>query len=228
MKKTVQVLLTIALMVSFGLATLYCSPPPPAESGTMDSGDGYVNLIKKDEDGKYNKHGWNHYGPGYFVLDQDTGILKSHGGMGLFWYSEEMYGDFVLEMDFMTEQGTTNSGVFFRVPYLISSNQYIYDSFEIQIYDSDEAGMEHYTGAIYDANPPSVRASKGPGEWNHYKITCKGLNVTVELNGTVVNEWVLRPAGKVATCWPKGYIGLQNHDDTSSVMFKNIKIKKLD
>ena len=39
--------------------------------------------------GKYSKHGWNHYGPGHFTLDSKTGVLKSHGGMGLFWYSEK-------------------------------------------------------------------------------------------------------------------------------------------
>ena len=40
--------------------------------------------ILEKKNGKYTKHGWNHYGPGYFTLDSETGVLKSHGGMGLF------------------------------------------------------------------------------------------------------------------------------------------------
>ena len=47
---------------------------------------------------RYSKHGWNHYGPGYFELDEKTGVLKGHGGMGLFWYSVKKYKDFILEL----------------------------------------------------------------------------------------------------------------------------------
>ena len=31
---------------------------------------------------------------GYFELDEHTGVLTSHGGMGLLWYSVREYGDF--------------------------------------------------------------------------------------------------------------------------------------
>jgi hypothetical protein len=72
--------------------------------------------ILRSHDGRYSKHGWNHYGPGYFELDAEAGILKSHGGMGLFWYAAREYGDFVLELEFMSSDGATNSGVFVRVP----------------------------------------------------------------------------------------------------------------
>jgi hypothetical protein len=157
-----------------------------------------------------------------------------------------MFGDFVLELDFMVDDVSTNSGIFIRVPYMPSSNQYIYDCFEIQIYDAaldasrkhvmhegakPNEGQDnpalHVTGAIYDAKPPTAFPSKPVGEWNHYKITCKGLHYTIELNGEVVNEWDVQPSGKVATHWPKGYIGLQNHDETSAVYFRNIRVMPL-
>ena len=35
--------------------------------------------------GGYEKHGWNHYGPGYFEVDPKTGVFKGQGGMGLLW-----------------------------------------------------------------------------------------------------------------------------------------------
>ena len=47
---------------------------------------GYTNLLKTSN-GDYSKNGWNHYGPGYFTIDKDTGVLETIGGMGLFWYS---------------------------------------------------------------------------------------------------------------------------------------------
>ena len=50
--------------------------------------------ILEKKTGKYTKHGWNHYGPGYFTLDSETGVLKSHGGMGLMGYSKKKIQEF--------------------------------------------------------------------------------------------------------------------------------------
>lgn len=186
---------------------------------------GFEQLLKTP-DGGYSKAGWNHYGPGYFDLDPQTGILTSHGGMGLFWYAVREYADFVLELDFRCTDRTTNSGVFLRVPGVPSSDDYIYHSFEIQIDDTSE-GI-HHTGAVYDAEAPSASASRSPGEWNHYAITFKGAHLTVELNGTKVIDWEAGPRGKVRDFARRGYIGLQNHDDRSPVFFRNIFVKQLE
>ncbi len=100
-------------------------------------GPGYEQILK-EHDGTYTKDGWEHFGPGYFELDPETGVLRSHGGMGLFWYAVQEYGDFVLELDFKCSDVTTNSGVFVRVPGVPTSDDYIYHSFEIQIDDASE------------------------------------------------------------------------------------------
>jgi len=175
--------------------------------------------------GGYSKAGWNHYGPGYFILDEKTGILKSQGGMGLFWYSVKKYKDFVLELEYKTTKKDTNSGVFYRVPEMPVSDDYIYHSFEIQVYD---VGKDVYkTAAVYDAEPPKFDAFKQTGEWNHYKITVKGKNVQVELNGKLVVNWQMEPRGKVKDFALEGYIGLQNHDSISPVFYRNRFIKEL-
>ena len=177
------------------------------------------------EGGRFTKQGWNHYGPGYFELDAETGILTSHGGMGLLWYAVQEYGDFVLELDFRCSDVNTNSGVFLRVPGVPSSNDYIYHSFEIQIDDGGD-GI-HQTGAVYDAEAPSKRGSNPPGEWNHFTISFVGSHITVEVNGKKVIDWEAEPRGKVADFAPRGYIGLQNHDDQHPVYFRNIFVKDL-
>jgi hypothetical protein len=187
---------------------------------------GYERILRQRRNGTFTKAGWNHYGPGYFELDAQTGVLASHGGMGLFWYAVEEYGDFVLELDFMTEVENANSGVFLRVPGVPSSDDYIYHSWEIQIHDVSE-GI-HQTGGVYDAEAPSHLASKGAGEWNHYKITFVGDHITVELNGETVVDWEAEPRGKVEDWAPRGYIGLQNHDRDTRTFFRNIFVKKLD
>lgn len=189
------------------------------------SPSGELEQILKSYNGTYTKAGWNHYGPGYFELDRETGVLKSHGGMGLFWYSVKEYADFELELEFMSTDEHTNSGVFVRVPGVPVSDDYIYHSFEIQINDAGE-GI-HQTAAVYDAEAPSELASNPPGEWNHFKISFIGDHIEVELNGTKVVDWDAEPRGKVEDFAQRGYIGLQNHDDRSPVYFRNIYVKEL-
>jgi sugar phosphate isomerase/epimerase len=181
--------------------------------------------ILRRRGGRYEKHGWNHYGPGHFELDGKTGILKSQGGMGLLWYAVKTFKDFVLELDFKCSEPETNSGVFLRVPGVPASDDYIYHSFEIQIQDSGE-GI-HKTGAAYDAEAPRLDAARPTGEWNHFKITCRGRRITVELNGREVLDWEAEPRGKVRDFALEGYIGLQNHDSVSPVYFKDIFIREL-
>lgn len=189
--------------------------------------EGYEAILRS-YNGRYTKAGWNHYGPGYFELDPATGILTTHGGMGLFWYSVKEYGDFVLELDFKTSEPRSNSGVFVRVPGVPTSDDYIYHSFEIQIDDSDDSGDGiHLTGGAYDAQGPTHLATKPPGEWNHFKITFVGSRLQVELNGEQVLDWEAEGRGKVEDFAPRGYIGLQNHDDRSPVYFRNIFVKDL-
>jgi hypothetical protein len=214
--------LVIAMAALAGLAGLASAARPGDEAQTAMQG--YEQILKQ-VDGRYTKAGWNHYGPGHFELDEATGVLKSHGGMGLFWYSVKEYGDFVLELDFMCTDRTTNSGVFLRVPGVPSSDDYIYHSFEIQINDAGE-GI-HRTGAVYDAEAPSELASLPPGQWNHFKITFRGKRIEVELNGKQVVGWEAEPRGKVRDFAMRGYIGLQNHDDQSPVYFRNIYVKEL-
>jgi len=185
--------------------------------------EGYDQILRRSG-GRYEKHGWNHYGPGYFECDPKTGVLKGQGGMGLLWYSKKVK-DFVLECDFKCSTETTNSGIFLRVPSVPVSDDYIYHSIEIQI-DDQSTGI-HHTGAAYDIEAPKVLASIPTGEWNHFKIEFKGLHLKIELNGKLVMDWEARPGGKVMDISPVGYIGLQNHDSQSPPYFRNIYLKEL-
>jgi sugar phosphate isomerase/epimerase len=174
--------------------------------------------------GAYEKHGWNHYGPGYFECDPKTGVLKGQGGMGLLWYGRKVK-DFVLECEFKCSTGTTNSGIFLRVPSVPVSDDYIYHSIEIQI-DDTSTGI-HHTGAAYDIEAPQAPASQPTGEWNHFRIEFKGMHLKVELNGKLVMDWDAHPGGKVKDLSPEGYIGLQNHDSQSPPFFRNVYFKAL-
>ena len=199
---------------------------PAARVTEAELAEGFTPLIG-DVDGRFHKHGWNHYGPGHFTLDHDTGILASHGGMGLLWYAAEMFGDFTLRLQFRASKPEANSGVFLRVPEMVTSDEYIYHSFEIQIHATGDVPI-HRTGAVYDAEAPSEDRTRPAGEWNDMEISFVGDRITVALNGARVVDWTAEPRGKIRDFAARGYIGLQNHDWDSSVYFRNIRVKKLD
>ena len=203
-------LIVVAVLCGFG----------PSRAGE----DGFEEMLSQ-HDGRYTKHGWNHYGPGHFELDPETGVLTSRGVMGLLWYAVKEYGDFVMELEFNCEDDRTNSGIFLRVPGVPTSDDYIYHSFEIQIDEAAEGVSQ--TGAVYAAEPPGPHDKNPPGEWNHYRIAFIGYQITVDLNGQRIIDWKAEPRGKVEDFAPRGYIGLQNHDIHTSVRFRNIRIKEV-
>lgn len=200
---------------------------PVARLTDDERAEGFVALIGEGGDGRFHKHGWNHYGPGHFTLDHETGVLTSHGGMGLLWYAARMFDDFVLRLEFKTSVPESNSGIFLRVPELVTSDAYVDHSFEVQIHATADAPI-HRTGAVYDAEPPSEDRSRAPGEWNEMEISFIGDRITVDLNGGRVVDWDAEPRGKIRDFAPLGYIGLQNHDWETSVHFRNIRVKPVD
>jgi hypothetical protein len=208
------------------LATYQPSNVPVLSIDQNLEAEGFKRILRQGRNGTFSKAGWNHYGPGYFELDENTGILSSYGGMGLLWYAAEEFGDFVLDLEFMIEVESANSGVFVRVPGPPTSDAYIYNSWEVQIYDSGDG--VHQTGAVYDAEAPTRMASKGPGQWNRLRITFVGNHIGVEINGEKVVDWDAEPRGKVENFAARGYIGLQNHDRDTKTMFRNILVKSLD
>jgi hypothetical protein len=211
--------------ILFGLAAVIALGVSLGGARAVPQDDGFTDLLGRHANGTYHKGGWNHYGPGHFDLDVDSGVLASQGGMGLFWYATE-YTDFELQLEFKTSREDSNSGVFVRVPGVPSSDAYIYHSFEIQIYDVTTDGV-HQTGAAYDAEASTHLASNPTGEWNQYRIRFVGDQLSVWLNGEQVLDWAAEPGGKVEDFAGRGYIGLQNHDHDSSVYFRNLRIKDL-
>lgn len=151
-------------------------------------------------------------------------------------WTREKFGDFALEVEFKMSKDC-NSGVFFRT----NPENPVQEGFEIQIFDSagrTEVGT-HDCGALYDARPPKSNPTKPAGEWNKMRITAKGPQVKVELNGKTVveadlDEWKVaqqNPDGsknKFKTALkdlPRtGYIGLQYHGH--EVWFRNVRVKK--
>ena len=164
--------------------------------------------------------GWKMAGNGRFMIVESDAALQSEGGMGLLWYSENKYKNFIFKLEWKVSDEGDNSGVFVRFPDPDDNpNIAVREGYEIQI--DDRAGDPiHQTGAIYDFVAPSKVVSKPPGQWNTMEIQVLSQSYTVIINGQKVTEFT----GSRMT---EGYVGLQAHDDKSKVSFRNILIKEV-
>ena len=84
---------------------------------------------------------------------------------------------------------------------------------------SFEVGNYIDGGGIFPSGPGWMGVASGDNS------TITGWTVSGPGNGV---DWTAEPRGKVADFAPRGYIGLQNHDDISPVYFRNIRVKALD
>ena len=166
-------------------------------------------------------NGWLHAGPGHFELRD--GVLQTHGGMGLLWFSRRSFGDFELRLDWRTSDRTDNSGVFLRFPDPQDDpGVAIEHGYEVQINDDPNRDPQS-TGAIYGFRAPDSTASLPPGEWNTYRIRVTGREYAVWLNDVLVNQFVSTDSQRGL----EGYLGLQNHDADSTVDFRAILVEPL-
>ena len=175
-------------------------------------------------------HGWKMVGPGRFVVED--GMLKTEGGMGLLTFPGMNFGNQTIRVVFKTASEHANSGVYIRMPESAPDPWYgVHNGYEVQI---DAGGDDwHCTGAIYSLSKATKRTQKPMGEWNTMDIQLLGPKTIVSLNGEKVNEFTAGQEVPVRKEWfepvrgPRpnyGYIGLQNHDKTSVVYFKEVSI----
>jgi hypothetical protein len=188
--------------------------PPAGDS--VPGEPGFTYLYQK---GDPLKLGWKQVGPGK-VTEESDGVLVTSGGMGMLWYEEAPFKDFTLRVEYKLSKAGNNSGVFVRFPDKVTDPwDAVKAGYEIQI--CDDADPEHRTGAVYSfKGAEKTPHTKPVGEWNTYEIRVKGQEYTISLNGEEINHYT-GSRGKT------GYIGLQNHDDSSIVRFRNIRIKSL-
>ncbi|HET6569333.1 MAG TPA: ThuA domain-containing protein [Rhodothermales bacterium] len=214
-------LLAFALVVWAGCAgSRQAAPPVTSQAPAIDT---HTNEWITLYDGS-SLQGWHQAGPGGFTQEAD-GSIVAHGGMGLFYYDQRPFKDFVLEYDWKAATDSSNSGVFVRFPEKTEDPGYaVNNGYEIQILGRESGNKYvtpyHTTGAIYNIQASLRKADKPAGQWNHEQVKVQGQHFQIYLNGVKVNDF-FGDRGR------EGYIGLQNHSDRDRVWFKNIRVMPL-
>jgi hypothetical protein len=180
--------------------------------------------------------GWKHVGPGSMTVE--GGLIQTHGGMGLLYWTGGKLGDCAIRVVFKMRDHNDNSGVFIRIPIEPREEWMpVHYGYEVQIDNVAEGEDEHHiTGMLYSLTEPLARTGKPGPEWNTMEITLDGPRTIVTLNGTKVTDYTEGdpvPERKFSfepQRGPRpndGYIGLQNHSDHDVVFFKEVAVKML-
>lgn len=177
--------------------------------------------------------GWKQVGPGEFKVED--GCLVTYGGMGLLYYQPEQIGNAEIRVVYKETTPQDNSGVFIRIGVEPKTPWHgVNQGYEVQIDNDDDTW--HRTGVIYSMTEAKTEIPKPEGEWSTMIIRLEGDRTTVTVNGAQITDFTegqpvpARKSISEPARGPRpqvGYIGLQNHDKNSKVVFKEVSIRPL-
>lgn len=179
---------------------------------------------KKLEDNWTTKGPWTLNDDGVFHLaEQEEKTWKRYHNYLVL--KDRKMEDFEIAFECKTTQ---NSGLYFHIPDLanVPERKHV----EVQIFENSEwpEGKplgDHAAGGIIPGHPPTKDACKPGVTWNKYLIRCIGNQLTVTINGVVVNKVDLNK-GPTAKRSNTGGFAFQDHGHP--VWVRNIRLKNLD
>ena len=157
-------------------------------------------------------------------------IFSNHGTI----YYDKEFTDFIAKFEFQLPPGG-NNGLAVRYPGK-GDTAYV-GMCELQVLDSEhekyaELEERQFHGSAYGIVPAVRGYLREAGEWNFQKVTVKGMQVTVELNGTTILDADLSTVEEFLADTPhpglkneKGFFGFAGHGDP--VKYRNIRAKAL-
>lgn len=158
-------------------------------------------------------------------------------------WTKHAFENFELELEFRLAEGA-NSGVLL---YCTDPNNWIPTSVEVQLLDDmapkwTNAPPTWRCGAIFGHLAPSEPADCRPHQWHRLRITARGANISVAIDGRTLTQldmsrwtspdrnpdgseippWLRRPLASMPT---RGRIGLQGRHAGAPVWFRNIRVR---
>jgi hypothetical protein len=165
----------------------------------------------------------------FAVMD---GAIVAHGPRSHCFYvggfHQHTFKNFELKVDVLTRP-KANGGVYIQTEY--QETGWPGKGFEVQV-NNTYPGDPRLTGSLYQVADSAAEVAKD-NEWFTEDILVKGDTITVKVNDKVIAQWT-QPSGWNGTKdFPNrrigaGTIALQAHDPSSTVYYKNIRIKPLD
>jgi len=176
--------------------------------------------------------GWSGVLDSYEVRD---GVLVGKSGHRGTLFTDAVYGDFVVRLEFQLPPGG-NNGLAIRYPGKGDASKV--GMCELQILDSEhpkyaQLDDRQYHGSVYGMIPAIRGYLRPTGEWNFQEVTVRGSRIQVELNGAIIVDGdvsqvpqFMNDAEHSGRNRTSGHFGFAGHNDP--VAFRKIEIKRLD
>ncbi|MCC6392373.1 MAG: DUF1080 domain-containing protein [Bryobacterales bacterium] len=187
---------------------------------------GWTNLTNSR-----NLDGWEVIGDGLWSMMRDGTILgqRAPGSVHQSWlYTRKDFHEFDLHLEYWTRD-RGNSGISIRDTSragFACGGKWVADKtpahigYEIQIWMGPDTA-KYLSGSVYlfDEAKPGAQIRN---DWNEMEIESRDSGIRVKINGKLVSQHAGDPRrGRT------GPIGLQLHDPSSIVMFRNIRIREI-
>lgn len=188
--------------------------------------DGFVTIF----DGK-TMDGWkvNENKESFKLVD---GAIVANGNRSHCFYvgDDKPFKNFVFQAEVMTKEHS-NGGIYFHTKY--QEEGWPAQGHECQVNNSYDKDPQK-TGGVYKVKKVLVAPAKDD-TWFKYEITVKGNHVVVKIDDKVVADYTedADALAKDSSIEPMRRIGsgtfcLQAHDPGSTVMYRGMKVKRLE
>jgi 3-keto-disaccharide hydrolase len=192
-----------------------------------EDNDGFKTIF----DGK-SLDGWKKSAENEKSIRLEDGAIVANGNRGHLFYvgDEKPFKNFHLTLEVMTKPNA-NGGVYFHTKY--QEEGWPAQGHECQVNNSYKSDPQK-TGGVYKV-AKVLEAPAKDNEWFKYEIIVKGNHVVVKINEKVTADYeeTAESLAKVEGIEPgrkmgEGTFALQAHDPGSTVLYRNIRVKRLD
>jgi hypothetical protein len=191
---------------------LTADEPKPAE-------DGFVTIF----DGK-SMDGWKvSENPDTIKLQDGAMVCRGERAHAFYVGDDKPFKDFHFIAEVMTKPNS-NGGIYFHTKW--QEDGWPNQGHECQVNNTYHRDPQK-TGSVYNV----AKVTEAPAKddtWFKYEIIVEGNKVTVKIDDKVINEYVEKD---VSPDNPKriseGTFALQAHDPGSTVLYRNIRVKRL-
>lgn len=202
-----------------------CSTPLLAADKTPDA-DGFVTIF----DGT-SLDGWKKSTENPESIQLKGGAIVANGPRCHLFYvgDERPFKNFVLRCEVQTKP-SSNGGIYFHTKY--QDTDWPAQGHECQVNNTFK-GDPQKTGGVYKV-AKVLEAPAKDDEWFKYEITVEGNHVVIKINDKVTADYTedaaalakdrsIEPGRRIS----QGTFALQAHDPGSTVMYSNIRVKRL-
>jgi hypothetical protein len=211
-------------LVAFGLALVIAAGS--VSSAAEKDAHGFVTIF----DGK-SLDGWKKSGENQESIQLKDGAVVANGNRCHLFYvgDEKPFKDFHFVAEVQTKPGS-NGGIYFHTKF--QEEGWPLTGHECQVNNTYKSDPQR-TGGVYKV-AKVLEAPAKDNEWFKYEIIVEGNHVVVKINDKVTADYKedLAALDKDKSIEPgrrmgQGTFALQAHDPGSTVLYRNIKVKRL-